>query len=84
MPHSLVSPCARSRAQKLVDEMQKDKMMITAGRSRAAESMAAMHTPKSCSRQCQGCNLAQQIKRANGEFVRVACPTCKRNVSLFM
>lgn len=68
----------------LLDQRQSDNSMITAGRSRAAEAMAAMHTTKACTRQCYGCNLAQQYKRQNGEFVRVACPTCNRNVSLFM
>ena len=68
----------------LLDQRQVDKLMITAGRSRAAEAMGAMHTTKACTRQCHGCNLAQQHKRQNGEFVRVACPTCNRNVSLFM
>ena len=68
----------------LLDQVERDKLMITAGRSRKAEAMAAMHTPKSVMRQCYGCNMAQQRKRANGEFVRIACPACKRNVSLFV
>jgi len=60
----------------LLDQVEHDKLMITAGRSREAEAMAAMHTPKSVTRQCHGCNWAQQLKRSTGALTLIHnCPT---------